>query len=106
MFNPNQPSYFVVMIDYGKIGREAAVNPEMTRRGAVDRVREAMGDGHSVPYVHHIHDGVCEDISEDVFTEVMHSLAERGEPLSSNEFNFIELHVSSSAARSFEREAA
>lgn len=96
--------YFIVMIDYGK-SREAIVDPETTRRGAVDLVHEAMFDGRSVSFVHHIHDGVCEDISDEVFYEVMHSLAERGEPLSSNEYEFIESHVSMSAARAFPRAA-
>ena len=30
--------YFVVMIDYGRRGREAIVDPEITRREVVSRV--------------------------------------------------------------------
>ena len=30
--------YFVVMIDYGRRGREAIVDPEITRRGVIARV--------------------------------------------------------------------
>jgi len=30
--------YFVVMIDYGRRGREAVVDPEITRREVVSRV--------------------------------------------------------------------
>lgn len=97
------PSYFIVMIDYGK-SREAIVDPETTRSGAVDLVQEAMGDGHSVQFVHHIHDGVCEDISDEVFWEVTARLVERDEPISCTEYNFIELHVSTTSAQAFQRE--
>lgn len=103
------PSYFVVMIDYGKNGREATVDPEMTRRGAVDLVREAMSDGHGVSFVHQVfYDAEYgrDDISEEVFAEVMHGLAENGERLSRNERNFIETHISMAAARAFDREDA
>lgn len=32
------PSYFVVMIDYGRKGREAVVDPEVTRREVISRL--------------------------------------------------------------------
>lgn len=101
----DQVSYYVVMIDFGRIGREAIVDPEMTLRGAVEAVETAMGDGHSVLFVHHIHDGVTEDISEQVFQRVMTNLADNGEPLTDRQYAFIETHVSMQAAQSFQRAA-
>ncbi|WP_441235631.1 hypothetical protein [Bradyrhizobium sp. 930_D9_N1_4] len=62
MATTNQPtshSYFVVMVDYGRDtrkvhGLEANVSPEMTFSGAVDKVREAIGDGHEIAFAHEI----------------------------------------------------
>ncbi len=47
-------SYFVVMIDYGRRGREATVDPEMTPRGAIDLVRDTLAKGRGVAFVHRI----------------------------------------------------
>jgi hypothetical protein len=102
---PDQISYYVVMIDYGRAGREAIVDPEMTYRGAVEAVETAMGDGHSVQFVHYIEAGSVEDISEQVFCKVMSNLADNGEPLTDRQYAFIELHVSMQAAQSFRRAA-
>lgn len=55
-------NYFIVMVDYGRdtskaaYGLEAVVNPEMTRRGAIEKVREVIGDGHEVAFVHEVTD--------------------------------------------------
>jgi hypothetical protein len=47
-------TYFVICIDYGRKGREAIVDPEMTFRGAVDKVREVLGDGHEIAFAHEV----------------------------------------------------
>lgn len=60
-------SYFVVMIDYGRKGREAIVDPEITRRGVVERVQSREYD--RIAFIHHIHDGVCEDVTNDILAE-------------------------------------
>ena len=65
--SPIQHSYFVVMIDYGREGREAIVDPEITRREVVSRIRSREYD--RIAYVHHIHDSVCEDVTNDVLAE-------------------------------------
>jgi hypothetical protein len=55
-FAESSMSYYVVMVDYGRNGREAVVDPEMTRRGALDLVREVLGDGNGIvlrPPYHH-----------------------------------------------------
>lgn len=36
---PPRHSYFVVAIDYGRKGREAVVDPEITRANVIDRIR-------------------------------------------------------------------
>jgi hypothetical protein len=60
-------SYFVTMIDYGRKGREAIVDPEITRRGVVDRIRSREYD--RINFIHHIHDGVCEDVTNELLKE-------------------------------------
>lgn len=44
--------YFVVMIEYGRRGREAIVDPEMTRRQVVARV--ASGEYTNISSIHEI----------------------------------------------------
>jgi hypothetical protein len=47
-------SYFVICIDYGRNGCEGVVDPEMTFRGAVEKVREIIGDGRGIAFAHEI----------------------------------------------------
>ncbi len=44
--------YFVVMIDYGRRGREAIVDPEITYSGVVSRVRS--GEYTNICFIHHV----------------------------------------------------
>ena len=46
--------YFVICVDYGRKGREAVVDPEMTFRGALDKVREIIGDGNEIAFAHEV----------------------------------------------------
>ena len=46
--------YFVVMIDYGRRGREAIVDPEITRREVISRV--ASGEYRNISFIHEIAD--------------------------------------------------
>jgi hypothetical protein len=59
--------YFVVMIDYGRRGREAVVDPEMTRRDVVARV--ASGEYSNVSFIHEIDDRSVEDITTEILAE-------------------------------------
>ena len=59
--------YFVVMIDYGRRGREAVVDPEMTRRDVVARV--ASGEYSNISFIHEIDDRSVEDITTDILAE-------------------------------------
>src|SRR5271167_302605 len=59
--------YFVVMIDYGRRGREAVVDPEITRREVVSRV--ASGEYKNISFIHEVADGAVEDVTEEILSE-------------------------------------
>jgi hypothetical protein len=59
--------YFVVMIDYGRRGREAVVDPEITRREVVSRI--ASGEYKNISFIHEIAGSAVEDITADILAE-------------------------------------
>jgi hypothetical protein len=59
--------YFVVMIDYGRRGREAIVDPEVTRREVVSRV--ASGEYRNISFIHEVVDRTVDDVTEDIMAE-------------------------------------
>ena len=59
--------YFVVMIDYGSSGREAIVDPEMTRREVISRV--ASGEYTNISFIHEVAECSVEDITDDILAE-------------------------------------
>lgn len=59
--------YFVVMIDYGRRGREAIVDPEITRREVVARV--TSGEYRNISFIHEIVDSAVQDITSDILSE-------------------------------------
>jgi hypothetical protein len=59
--------YFVVMIDYGRRGREAIVDPEVTRREVVARV--ASGEYKNISFIHEIADRSVDDVTEEILAE-------------------------------------
>jgi hypothetical protein len=59
--------YFVVMIDYGRRGREAVVDPEMTRREVISRI--ASGEYKNVSFIHEIADNSVGDVTEEILSE-------------------------------------
>jgi hypothetical protein len=56
--------YFVVMIDYGRRGREAIVDPEITRREVIARV--ASGEYKNISFIHEIEGSAVDDITTEV----------------------------------------
>jgi hypothetical protein len=64
--SPNM-QYFVVMIDYGRRGREAIVDPEITRREVISRI--ASGEYKNISFIHEIADASVEDITADILNE-------------------------------------
>ncbi len=59
--------YFVVMIDYGRRGREAIVDPEITRREVISRV--ASGEYQNISFIHEIADSSVDDVTADILAE-------------------------------------
>ena len=59
--------YFVVMIDYGRRGREAIVDPEITRREVISRV--ASGEYKNISFIHEIADVAVDDITAEILAE-------------------------------------
>ncbi|MBR1120061.1 hypothetical protein JQ628_00945 [Bradyrhizobium lablabi] len=59
--------YFVVMIDYGRRGREAVVDPEITRREVVSRI--ATGEYRNISFIHEIAGSAVEDVTADILAE-------------------------------------
>jgi len=59
--------YFVVMIDYGRRGREAVVDPEVTRREVIARV--ASGEYKNISFIHEIIDQTVDDVTEAILSE-------------------------------------
>jgi phage head maturation protease len=59
--------YFVVMIDYGRRGREAVVDPEVTRREVISRI--ASGEYKNISFIHEIADCAVEDVTADILAE-------------------------------------
>jgi len=59
--------YFVVMIDYGRRGREAIVDPEVTRREVVARV--ASGEYSHISFIDEIADGAVSDVTAEILAE-------------------------------------
>ena len=59
--------YFVVMIDYGRRGREAIVDPEITRREVVFRV--SSGEYRNISFIHEIAENSVEDVTEAILAE-------------------------------------
>jgi hypothetical protein len=59
--------YFVVMIDYGRRGREAIVDPEITRREVVARV--TSGEYGNISFIHEVADSTVHDITSDILSE-------------------------------------
>jgi hypothetical protein len=59
--------YFVVMIDYGRRGREAVVDPEVTRREVVSRI--ASGEYKNISFIHEVVDRTVDDVTEEILAE-------------------------------------
>jgi hypothetical protein len=59
--------YFVVMIDYGRRGREAIVDPEITRREVISRV--VSGEYRNISFIHAIADCSIDDITAEILAE-------------------------------------
>jgi len=64
---PQSPEYFVVMVDLGRRGREAVVDPELTRSAIVDRIRTKQYG--TIAFIHRIAGDECEDVTNELLRE-------------------------------------
>jgi len=65
-------SYYVTMIDYGRKGREAVVDPEITRQGVIDRIKSREYD--KIAFIHFVRTsddgpGMAIDVTNDLLVE-------------------------------------
>ncbi len=85
--------YFVVMIDYGRRGREAIVDPEITRREVISRKvisRIASGEYRNISFIHEIADCSVEDITAEILNEAaLPEIDPAGADLQANQFDHI-----------------
>jgi len=78
--------YFVVMIDYGRRGREAIVDPEVTRREVVSRV--ASGEYKNISFIHEIADSAVDDVTAEILAEAaLPEVATAGADLQASDFD-------------------
>ena len=79
--------YFVVMIDYGRRGREAIVDPEITRREVISRI--ASGEYRNISFIHEIADCAVEDITAEILSEALPDIGATGADLQASHFDHI-----------------
>jgi hypothetical protein len=69
--------YFVVMIDYGRRGREAIVDPKVTRREVISRI--ASGEYRNISFIHEVADSSVDDITAEILAEAaLPAIEDRG----------------------------
>jgi hypothetical protein len=80
--------YFVVMIDYGHRGREAIVDPEITRREVISRI--ASGEYQNISFIHEVADFAVEDLTEEILAEAaLPEIATSGAELQAASFDHV-----------------
>jgi hypothetical protein len=80
--------YFVVMIDYGRRGREAIVDPEITRREVISRI--ASGEYSNISFIHEIADSSVDDITAEIMAEAaLPDIATDGTDLQADRFDHV-----------------
>ena len=78
--------YLVVMIDYGRRGREAIVDPEITRREVISRI--VSGEYKNISFIHEIADSVVDDITAEILAEAtLPEIAVTGADLQAGSFD-------------------
>jgi hypothetical protein len=80
--------YFVVMIDYGRRGREAIVDPEITRREVISRI--VSGEYKNISFIHEVADSSVEDVTADILNEaVLPDIGAAGADLQAAQFDHL-----------------
>ena len=66
--------FFILMIDYGRKGLEAVVQPELTRRAIVEQVRDILAEGRNrVAFVKFVDGNFIEDVTEEITGEASYA---------------------------------
>jgi hypothetical protein len=65
-------NYFIAMIDYGRRGREAVVDPEVTRTELIARIRS--GELKNIIFIHEVNDFgdghlAVSDVTDEIMAE-------------------------------------
>lgn len=72
-------SYYVVMIDHGRLGLEAVVQPEITRNEVISRIKSH--EYQNIAFIHHVDGMLIEDVTGELIDAAEAELkAERREP--------------------------
>ena len=75
-----------MMIDYGRRGREAIVDPEITRREVISRI--ASGEYRNISFIHEIADSSVDDITAEILAEAaLPDIATTGADLQAGRFD-------------------
>ena len=61
-------SYYVVMIDYGRKGLEAIVDPELTKQNIIGRIASHEYDPERIVFIHHVDGLFVEDVTGDLMS--------------------------------------
>jgi hypothetical protein len=70
-------SFYILMIDYGRTGMEAVVQPEQTRRSVIEEVRGIISEGrNSVAFVKFVDGNYIEDCTDDIVSAAEAQLLE------------------------------
>ena len=76
------------MIDYGRRGREAIVDPEITRREMISRV--ASGEYSNISFIHEIADQRVDDITSEILAEAaVPEISDAGTDLQASRFDHV-----------------
>jgi hypothetical protein len=76
------------MIDYGRRGREAIVDPEITRREVISRI--VSGEYKDISFIHEVVDSSVEDITADILSEAaVPNIGTRGADLQASYFDHL-----------------
>jgi hypothetical protein len=78
--------YFFVMIDCGRRGREAIVDPEVTRREVISRI--ASGEYRNISFIHEVADSSVDDITAEILAEAaLPAIEDAGTNLQADRFD-------------------
>jgi hypothetical protein len=77
--------YYVVMIDDTRRGREAVVDPEITRREVIRRILTLEYDPEAISFIHHVSSDGVEDVTFAIISECALQALEGAQPMPPSE---------------------